>query len=84
MLEMKERVNMDTISEERLDKRAIKNDKNMVVNKNNVSLLTRYLLFLIVSNKAHQYDFSKLSWNYLNHYLNRIRSQLTYFLTQFI
>ena len=43
---------MVAISEERIDKRVIKHDKNMVVNKN-VSLLTRYLLFLIVSNKAH-------------------------------
>ena len=44
---------MDAISEERIDKRVIKRDKNMLVDKLNVLLLTRSLLFLIVSNKAH-------------------------------
>ena len=43
---------MDAINEERIDKRVLKHDKDMFFDKN-VPLLTRYLLILIVSNKAH-------------------------------
>ena len=52
---MRETLNrdVDAIREESIDKRVIKHDKNMFVDKLNVLLLTRSLLFLIVSNKAH-------------------------------
>ena len=55
---------MDTISEERIDKRVIKHDKNMFADKIPYILLTRYQQFLIVSNKLKLiklYDFSMLS-----------------------
>ena len=57
---------MDTISEERIDKRVIKHDKNMFADKISYILLTRYQQFLIVSNKLKLiklYDFSMLSWS---------------------